>query len=71
MGRVEAAGDAGNEEDVQIPVDLVDDIQDAVVDYQVSSDPKKSRRPSSLRRPVQIKQQRVIYDLNLELIVSH
>ena len=37
-------GHAGNEEDVQIPADLAGDIQDVVVDYQVSSGPKRLRR---------------------------
>ena len=41
LGRVEAADYAGNEEDVQIVTDLVDQIRDALSDYQVCLDPKQ------------------------------
>ena len=39
MGRIEAADRAGNEVDARIVSDLVDEIQDAVMEYQVSSAP--------------------------------
>ena len=39
MGRIEAADHAGNETDAQIVSDLVDEIRDAVMEYQASCDP--------------------------------
>ena len=38
MDRVETVGYTKNDEDVQIVSELVDDIRDAVIDYQVSDD---------------------------------
>ena len=46
LSRVEAAGDTGGDEGVLIPSDLVGSVQDAVIDYQVSSDPEQLRPPS-------------------------
>ena len=69
MGRVEAVEYMGNEEDVRAVSDLVDEIRDAAIDYQVSGDPNQLLQ-SLLRWLVQTAQQKVIYDLNLELIVS-
>jgi hypothetical protein len=40
LGRIEAADYTGNDEDVQIVSELMDDVRDAVADYQVSCDPK-------------------------------
>ena len=50
LGRVEAAGYTENDVDVQIVSELVDDIRDAVTDYQVSGDPKQFIRALSLRQ---------------------
>ena len=69
MGRVEAVEYMGNEEDIRAVSDLVDEIRDAAIDYQVSGDPNQLLQ-SPLRWLVQTAQQKVIYDLNLELIVS-
>ena len=41
LGRVEAAGYTENDVDIQTVSELVDDIRDAVTDYQVSGDPKQ------------------------------
>ena len=41
-----------NDEDVQIVSELMDDIRDAVVDYQVSGDLEPSLRTPSFRHPV-------------------
>lgn len=69
MGRVEAVEYTGNEEDVRAVSNLVDEIRDAAIDYQVSGDLNQFLQPP-LRWLVQTAQQQVIYDLNLELIVS-
>ena len=62
-------GYAENDEDVQIVSELVDDIRDAIIDFQVSGDPNLFLRVSSWN-PVQMAHQQAIYDQNLELIVS-
>jgi len=41
LGRVEATDDVRNEGDVQIVSNLIDQIRDALTDYQVSLDPKR------------------------------
>lgn len=69
MGRVEAVDYVGNEKDVRVVSDLVDDLRDAVMDYQVSGDSKQLLH-LQLRWLVQTAQQQVICDMNLELIVS-
>ena len=38
LGRIEAADYIGNKEDIQIVSDLMDRVQDAIMDYQVSVD---------------------------------
>ena len=40
LSDIEAVGYMENDRDVQIVSELMDDIQDAVTDYQVSSDPR-------------------------------
>ena len=40
LSRVEAPGYTENDEDVQIVSEFMDDIRDAVIDYQVSGNPK-------------------------------
>ena len=46
MDRVGAADYAGSEEDVQAVSDLMDKIRGALIDYQVSVDPKQFLRPT-------------------------
>ena len=69
-GRVEAAGYKENDEDAQIVSELMDDIRDAVTNYQVGGDPKPYLQVPSLRQLVQMAHQRAIYDQNRRLIVS-
>lgn len=45
LDRIEAAGRAGNAKDIQIASDLMDDIRDAITDYQVRGDPKQLLQP--------------------------
>ena len=40
LGHIEAAGYMENDKDVQIVSELIDDVRDAVTDYQVSGDPE-------------------------------
>jgi len=44
LNRVDAAGHTENDEDVQIVSELMDDIRDAVTDFQVGCDPKSILR---------------------------
>ena len=46
LDRIEAAGHAGNAKDIQIASDLMDNIRDAITDYQVRGDPKPFLQPS-------------------------
>ena len=59
-----------NDEDVQIVFEFMDDIRDAVTDYQVSVSLKAFSVPPFMR-PVQTAYQQAMYDLDLKLIVSH
>ena len=52
MDRVEAVGYTKNDEDIQLVSELVDDIRDAVIDYQVGGDPKQFILASSIRKLV-------------------
>jgi len=45
LGRIEAADHAENEADVRIVSDLVDEIRDAVMEYQASGDPDRFPPP--------------------------
>ena len=46
VGRVEAAGYVANNGDAQIVSELVDEIRDAVTDYQVRDNPKLFTPPT-------------------------
>jgi len=52
LDRVEAVGYTENDEDVQVVSELMDDIQGAVIDYQVSGNPERFLRASSFKQPV-------------------
>ena len=67
----EAADYVENKEDVQKTSDLVDQIQEALTDYQVSRDPKQFPSSPSSRWLVQTMKQQVILDLGIKLIVSY
>ena len=52
LDRVKASGYKENDEDVQIVSELMDDVRDAVTDYQVSDDPIRFLLPLSFMQSV-------------------
>ena len=46
LGHIEAVGHTENDKDVEIVSELMDNIRDAVADYQVSGDPRWFLQPS-------------------------
>ena len=50
LGQIEAVGYVENEKDVQTVSELMDDIRDAITDYQVSSDSKPFMCTSSFKQ---------------------
>ena len=70
LDRIGVVGHITSEGDIQIVSELVDDIRDAIIDYQVSGTLETSLQPSHSGKLVQMAHQQAIYDQNLQLIVS-
>ena len=68
--RSSAVGYQENDKDIRTVCGFVEDIRDAVVEYQVSPDLSVTFRMPG-RGSLQLHQQRALYDQNCKLIVSN